>query len=125
MKETPTRIQNVEQEISYPALDKADFGATKLKTKDLSSLVECSLFDLLLAATSKASSSGETTLADNLLNLLVVFTYETAQATPRTKQPGNLGMVIALSRLIGTKQSHVKTILQSVLKDSLIVPHVA
>lgn len=115
---------DIEPTLDYaPLTDRAQVGGTRLNTRDLKALVaENGIFDLLLAATSKASSSGETTLAANLLNLLVAFTYTTAQAAPRTKQPGNLGMVIALSRLMGFKQCHVRTILESVLRDSLLVP---
>jgi len=125
MRIQPEEYYSVEPTLEFaPITDRAEVGGTRLNTRDLNVLVvENSLFDLLLSATAKASSSGETTLAANLLNLLVAFTYTTAQAAPRTKQPGNLGMVIALSRLIGFKQCHVRTILESLLRASLIVPH--
>lgn len=124
MKETPIRNTDSEPTLDYaPLTDRAQVGGTRLNTRDLNALVvENSLFDLLLAATSKALLSGETTLGENLLKLLCAFTYATTQAAPRTKQPGNLGMVKALSRLIGFKQCHVRTIIESVLRNSLLVP---
>lgn len=118
--------KDIQQSLEYAPIDREQIGATKLSTKELSGLIEQSLFDILLAACHKASISGEKVLSENLLNLLVDFVFDTAERNARIRHSGNLKITIHLARQFGSsfKKSSIKRILISLLRASLIVSHV-
>lgn len=117
---------HIENALEYAPIDREQIGATRLSTKELSGLVEQNLFNLLLASCHRATMDGEKALAENLLNLLVTFVFDTAEKNTRVKHLGNLGITIHLAKQFGGtfKASKVKRILVSLLRDSLILPHV-